>query len=298
MIISCGEALVDMVPHAVPGGGPMNVAVAAARLGAPAAFVGRVSTDHFGYLIWRHLLDNGVDLRAAQRGPEPTARAIVEHVPELVFRFEGEDTADTQLRAADICRLGAGPHILHGGALGLFRGSTATTLADLAERHGGLVSLDPNVRPQIIGDRAAWGAFHDRWVACANVYKASDEDAEWIWPGRSQHSFAEELLAGVAQAVIVTRGPNGATIFAADQQVEVPGRPVEVVDTVGAGDSFMAATLVSLWDRGCVTPEALRELGPDDWSDIGRFAVAAAATTCSRRGADPPRRDELSDTGS
>ena len=94
MIVSCGEALVDLVPDAVPGGGPLNVAVAAARLGVPSAFVGRVSTDSYGEMIWAHLERNRVDVRACQRGSEPTARAIVEHTPKLSFRFEGDDTAD------------------------------------------------------------------------------------------------------------------------------------------------------------------------------------------------------------
>ena len=127
----------------------MNVAVACARLGVPAAFVGRVSTDAYGEAIWAFLRDNRVDVRACQRGPEPTARAVVEHTPRLRFRFEGKGTADTMLSSVEMSRLGKGPHILHGGTLGMFRGETAATLARLAERHPGVVSLDPNVRPPI-----------------------------------------------------------------------------------------------------------------------------------------------------
>ncbi|MEP6298227.1 MAG: PfkB family carbohydrate kinase, partial [Ilumatobacter sp.] len=97
MIFSCGEALMDLVPEPVPGGGPMNVAIAAARLGAPASFVGGISTDHFGDLLWSHIESNGVDMSLSRRFDAPTARAIVEHVPQLRFRFEGEGTADTML---------------------------------------------------------------------------------------------------------------------------------------------------------------------------------------------------------
>ena len=159
MIVSCGEALVDVVPdeggapRAVPGGGPMNVAVAAARLGAPAAFVGGVSTDAHGEMIWAHLVANGVRTAAVQRSAHPTARAVVEHHPQLVFRFEGTDTADVHLTAVDEASLGPRPHIVHGGTLGLFRGTTAETLARYVESGPGLISLDPNTRPAMIDDR-------------------------------------------------------------------------------------------------------------------------------------------------
>ncbi|WP_428115656.1 PfkB family carbohydrate kinase [Candidatus Poriferisodalis sp.] len=133
MIVSCREALVDLVPDAVLGGGPLNVAVAAARLGVPSAFVGRVSTDSYGEMIWAHLERNRVDVRACQRGSEPTARAIVEHTSKLSFRFEGDDTADACLDEVNLTVLGSGPHIVHGGTLGMFRGHTADVLASLWE---------------------------------------------------------------------------------------------------------------------------------------------------------------------
>ncbi len=294
MIVSCGEALVDCLPEAVPGGGPMNVAIAAARLGAPAAFVGRVSTDAYGEQIWAHLQENGVDLRAAQRGPEPTARAVVEHTPRLTFSFEGEGTADTCLDAADLDALGPPPHILHGGTLGLFRGRTAETLAALAERHEGLVSLDPNARPRIIDDRESWDHFHDRWVANTDVYRSSDEDLDWIWPGQTAASCAGSLIAAGVSAVLVTRGGDGVDIYTATGEVHVPGIRTEVVDTVGAGDTFVAAVLVSLWERSLAgAPDSLADLGASDWWDIGRRAVAAASITCSREGADPPTAAEV-----
>ena len=294
MIVSCGEALVDLVPEAVPGGGPMNVAVAAARLEAPAAFLGRVSTDPHGEMIWAHLLDNGVDLMVAERGSEPTARAIVEHVPQLRFRFEGEGTADTCLQRAALEPLGTGAHIVHGGTLGLFRGRTADVLADLVERHEGLISLDPNVRPQIIDDRARWDHYHDRWARRSHVYRVSDEDADWIFPGRAPESWAEQLLAGRAEVVLLTRGSGGVSVFTSGYDLTVSARKSEVVDTVGAGDTFVAAILVSLWERGLAEhPHGVGQLARDEWHSIAGRASEAAAITCSRRGADPPMRDEL-----
>ena len=294
MIVSGGEALVDLVPDPVPGGGPMNVAIAARRLGAPAAFLGRVSTDAHGRRIWDHLEANDVDLRLVERGDEPTARAVVEHTPKLSFRFEGEGTADQALTSADLSPLGDGPHILHGGTLGLFRGRTAEVLADAAERHRGIVSLDPNVRPRIVDDRARWDHFHDRWVACADLYRGSDEDFDWIWGGRDTDACAEELLARGVGVVMVTRGPEGAVVFTAQHRTVVPGVEVDVVDTVGAGDTFVAGVLASLAARGLSgDPEGLAALGAADWHQIAGLAARAAAVTCSRPGADPPTAAEL-----
>lgn len=293
MIVSCGEALVDLVPDPVPGGGPMNVAIAAARLDVPAAFVGRISTDEHGDSIWSHLVANDVELAATERSDEPTATAVVEHVPQLRFRFEGENTADTNLEAVALDRLGPGPHIVHGGTLSLFRGRTAETLASMVESYAGIVSLDPNVRPQIIDDRSEWDRFHQRWLKNASLYKASDEDLEWIWPGRSDDSIAEELLAGGVTVVLCTKGADGAVIFTADGSVDAPGRKVDVVDTVGAGDTFIASVLASLWDAEITDRSSLAYVNIDFWHEVGARAAAAAALTCSRAGADTPRRADL-----
>lgn len=294
MIICCGEGLVDLTPDPIPGGGPMNAAIAIARLGGPAAFVGRISTDEFGDLIWNHLRRNLVDVRAAQRGGEQTATARVEHVPELVFRFEGDDTADTQLTTVDLTPLGRGPHMLHGGTLGLFRGPTAETLATLVEHHTGVVSLDPNVRPEIITDRAEWDHFHRRWMANTHIYKASDADIEWIWPGRTPDSIAAELLAAGRRLVAVTRGSAGATMYTNTHEVAVPAVETSVVDTVGAGDTFIGSLLVSLWNlRIAADPNRVAKISRSELASIASRAVRAASITCSRPGADPPTESDL-----
>ncbi len=272
----------------------MNVAVACARLGVPSAFVGRVSTDVHGEAIWTFLRDNGVDLRACQRGPEATARAIVEHTPKLQFRFEGTGTADTMLTSVEMDRLGRGPHILHGGTLGMFRGRTAETLARLAERHPGIVSVDPNVRPQIIDDPARWHHYHNRWLATSDIYRASDEDLAWLWPGRSGAECAAELLSGRPSVVFITHGWAGATVYTAEGELSAGGRSVEVADEVGAGDTFVAAILVSVWKMGLASdPERIGDVGLAGWRRVMERATAAAAITCSRPGADPPLLAEL-----
>ena len=272
----------------------MNVAIACARLGVPTAFVGRISTDAHGETIWTFLKDNGVDIRACQRGPEPTARAVVEHTPRLRFRFEGEGTADTMLSSVDMRILGQGPHIVHGGTLGMFRGRTAETLARLAERHPGIVSVDPNVRPQIIDDRARWHHYHARWLAAADIYRASDEDLAWIWPGRSGAECAAELLSGKPSVVFLTHGGSGATVYTPQGELSVDAESVHVADEVGAGDTFVGAILASVWRLGLAeAPEEIASLGPADWRQVLRLATSAAGITCSRQGADPPTLDEL-----
>lgn len=233
----------------------MNVAIATARLGAPAAFVGCISTDEYGRQITDHLTSNGVDLSAAQSSDRPTARAIIEHKPQLVFRFEGTDTADTMLDPVDLSVLGPdgannSAGFLHGGTLGLFRGRTADTLADLAETYRGFVSLDPNIRPQVIDDRKHWEHYHNRWMPRSDIYKGSDEDMEWIWPGRSAEGNVEALHAAGVTAVVVTRGSDGLSIITPEVDVTVVAPVVEVVDTVGAGDTTVAAILVGLLERG------------------------------------------------
>lgn len=294
MIVSCGEALVDLVPHPVPGGGPMNVSVAVARLGAPSAFVGCLSTDDYGTQIVDHLTVNGVDISACQRSTAPTARAIVEHVPKLRFRFEGSDTADTRLSKVDLSVLADPPHILHGGTLSLFRGRAAEVLAATVEGHDGLVSLDPNIRPQIIDDRTQWDHYHQRWLACTDLYKASDEDMAWIWPDLSTEACVEYLLETGVQAVVVTLGSDGLSIHTSNGQVKAKAPSVDVVDTVGAGDTIVGAVLVSLWELGLARGDGqLSGLDLSEWQTIAARAAAAAALTCSRAGADVPHRHEL-----
>lgn len=272
----------------------MNVAIACARLGVPTAFVGRVSTDAHGEAIWAFLRDNQVDVQACQRGPEPTARAVVEHTPRLHFRFEGKGTSDTMLSSVDLNSLGQGPHIIHGGTLGMFRGRTAETLARVAERHPGIVSVDPNVRPRVIDDRARWHHYHNRWTAAADIYRASEEDLGWIWPGRSGADCAAELLAGKPSVVFITHGASGATVYTAEGELSVDAERVDVADEVGAGDTFAAAILASVWNLGLAeAPHRVGSLDLGDWRKVLALATAAAAITCSRPGADPPFLAEL-----
>ncbi|MEZ5378088.1 MAG: carbohydrate kinase [Acidimicrobiales bacterium] len=290
MILSAGEALVDVLPdgRAVPGGGPMNAAIAVARLGAPGGFLGRVSTDAHGDAIWAHLEASGVDLRFAQRGPEPTAQAIVTTVPVQSFEFVGEGTADACLEPLDVEAINSTATILHGGTLGIFRGTTAHEYQRVLASFDGIVSFDPNVRPQIMGDDAdAWWRFANAWLDRADLVRGSDEDFDWM------ATTPTEVLERGASVVIRTVGPEGVAVhLASGEIVDVPAKRVDVVDTVGAGDSFCGAVLTQLYERNA--PErGLDAVTVDEWREIAAFGVAVAAITVSRAGANPPWRREL-----
>lgn len=289
MIISAGEALVDILPgdRAVPGGGPMNAAIAAARLGVPAAFLGRVSTDAYGDEIWAHMEASGVNLSVAQRGDEPTARAIVETHPVQRFTFEGEGTADASMEPADLSPLGlgAGPHpdILHGGTLGIFRGTTADVLADVCQSFDGIVSFDPNIRPAIIEQVGpeVWWNHANIWLERADLVRGSDEDFYWMG------TTVAGMLARGPKVVIETRGADGAIAHLSDgPSVSVSAAAIDFVDAVGAGDSFCGAVLSRISLEGWPTDDAA-------WASILSFAVEVAGITCSRPGADPPWASEL-----
>ncbi len=293
MIISAGEALVDLVPQAVPGGGPMNTAVATARLGVATAFLGRVSTDAYGDTIWQHLADSGVDMALTQRGDEPTCRAEVVGDPP-VFIFHGDSTADAAITSADLTVVGPGPHILHGGTLSMFRQPGAEFFASIVETHDGLVSLDPNVRPQVIGEagRSEWMAWLDRWLDHVGLFRVSDADLAWIWPDIDVETVLESLFArGVAAVIVTTSG--GATAYTPAGSAFAASQRVAVVDTVGAGDSFCGGVLTMLHEANVRTNAALADVDLDHWRTIVDFAGRVAAVTVSRAGANPPYRHEV-----
>lgn len=292
MLVTAGEALVDLVPEPIVGGAPLNVALAAARLGTPTAFLGRTSTDEHGAAIRATLEAGGVDMRLVEVGDQPTLRAVVEHGPPVTYRFEGTGTADEFIDDTDLGRLGPGPHLLHACGLGLFRGPASGRFLAEAQRLRGLVSLDPNPRPQAITDRPGWVHRLEAWLDRADILRATEEDLTYLAPGRAPASFmAERVERGTAVAVLGhDDGTN--TITTATTSVEVPLVPTTVVDTVGAGDTFVGALLaevIARLDDGV----PLAGLDAAEWSRIGGFAAAAASITCSRTGADPPTRDEV-----
>jgi fructokinase len=306
-ILVCGEALFDVFVGAdagprlaaefVAGGSPMNVAIGLARLGASSAFFGGLSTDRFGEILREGLVQEGVDLSPAPRKPNPTTLSVVatgaDGQPR--YTFYGANAADRMVSAADLPADLSGFAAITMGSYTVSVAPVSDALAALAEREGArrVISLDPNLRPSVIGDLGAWPAQFERFARHATLVKASDEDIELAFGGRvSAAEAARRWLELGAKLVIVTRGAAGAVAFGCGEPLEIAGRRIDVVDTVGAGDTFHAAMLADLARRGSLSRDAIACLGRDALAETLRYAVAAASVTCQRRGADLPRRDD------
>lgn len=308
MIVVAGEALVDLIPGdsvdewGLPtlapqlGGGPYNVALAAARLGTSASFFSRVSTDPFGEALLRRLRASGVTTSLVQRGDEPTTLAVVtlnQH-GAAEYGFYTSDTADRLV--TDPGELAGPPFALSVGTLGMVLEPGASSYEAMLRREhrrGVLTALDPNIRAELIADPQAYRKRFEGWLSHLRLLKLSTEDAAWL---------AESDLADVPSAirrwldagvgcVVLTHGADGLSAHTTDGEVaRVSGRQVSVVDTIGAGDTVQGALLAWLARREIAEPA---RLSAGEWTAALRFAAAAAAVTVSRQGAEPPTSDDV-----
>ncbi|MET7705268.1 carbohydrate kinase [Micromonospora sp. NPDC005413] len=309
MIVVAGEALIDLVvtaegQRAVPGGSPANVAVTLARLDQPVRLLARLGTDEYGRQLAEHLSVNRVDLAWAVRAEEPTSVAVatLNATGQASYDFRLAGTADWQWTPQELPELaGSSATALHTGSLALALAPGAQVLEDLLARErrrdGLTISIDLNLRPSIVTDRAAEQERVRRQVRLAHLVKASDEDLAWLYPDRSVADvMAEWREAGVSCAV-VTRGGDGAWLLAPDGSLhEEPAVRTVVVDTVGAGDSFTGGLLAALADLdalGVRPADRLAAVTEPQWNAVLRQAATVAALTCNRQGADPPTRTEV-----
>ncbi|HSJ20057.1 MAG TPA: carbohydrate kinase [Nocardioidaceae bacterium] len=302
-IVVAGEALVDVVVPAVGetssavGGSPLNVAVGLARLEVPALLITRVGDDEYGRWIADHVRESGAELSASAVVPGTTTSTATARLDEeQVARYEFELVWDLDHHVLPEARA------LHVGSLGAMLPPGRNAVDDLvrqAQEQELFVSYDPNVRSSFVTDPAeSWREVAEIASRCRLV-KVSDEDLEILRPGVPHEDLARELLrGGITELVVVTHGPGGASAYAPDCRVEVSAPPIEVVDTVGAGDAFMAGLLAALsdWDVYADGPGALGAMDEDRVALLLRGAMAVAAVTCTRRGANPPRRQELPPT--
>ena len=320
MIAVCGEALIDFTPADIDGtpayvrrfgGSPRNVAVGLARLGTPTAFVGRASRDAFGGAICADLAREGVSLRWTARGDEPTALAFVSHAPDGThdFAFYGANVAaDQNMRLSDLPQTFPDDvNAMHFGSYSLVLGGGARTYEALMRRERGrrVISLDPNVRPALYPDRAAYARRIESLIRYATIVKASSDDLAWLYPDERPRDVALRWLAASEYGappplVIVTLGADGAIAFTAGAELRGAGVPVAAVadaagpaDAVGAGDAFTAALLSRLDRRGVLTRQGVAELSANALCDALAHSNAAAALACAKPGADPPTRAEL-----
>jgi fructokinase len=301
VILVAGEALFDLVLDdsaqlaAHPGGGPFNAARTIGRLEQPAAYLGRLSRDRFGSRLRGLLADDGVRLDTVIDTDDPTTLALAELDEQgaATYRFYSRGTSAPGLTTeAALDALPAAVDMLHVGTLGLALEPVATALEAVTERLAGdaLVMLDPNCRPGVVEDDEAYRARLWRVLAHTDVVKVSDDDLAWLDPGTPAVDAARALLEPGAAAALLTRGAEGAIVVTATEAVRVPAPRVEVVDTIGAGDAFGGGFLAS-WRREGLPRERLASL--DAVVAATEFACLVAARTCERRGASPPRLDEL-----
>ena len=303
MILCCGEALIDMIPaHTaegrpawlpVPGGAALNAAVALARLGCPAALVTALSQDGFGDRLRAVARESGVDITSCASTPRPTALAFVEDGPRYVFRDEG--SAGREMRPENLPPLPNAPRAALFGGISLAADPAGNAFEALAARLASAhvpVILDLNIRPAAIRDAATYRARLSRMVGLAALVKASEEDLDWLAPGTPPRSAAEALAAEGPALIVLTCGAQGATALTAGRWSEVPALPVAVVDTVGAGDAFIAGLLTALQEADALA--GLRDgLAPETLQAALAFGCRVAAVSVSRPGADPPWRREI-----
>lgn len=287
-LLVVGEALVDVVESSArPGGSPFNVAVGVARLDVPVVLAAQVGDDEHGELLREHLHYSDVELAMLPPSPGRTSSAVV------TLAEDGSASYDFELtwNPAELPDP-SGFAAVHVGSLGAVLEPGAEKVADLvvsADVLGIPVSFDPNVRLTVEPDAARWREVFDAIWPYVSILKLSDEDAAVLFPGEDPVDLARSLAADHG-IVAITLGGEGAVVAAGDQFTSVPPADLRVVDTIGAGDSFMAAMIV--W---CATYDwpAADELDATELTDLAMYAASAAAITCSRPGADPPRTRDL-----
>jgi fructokinase len=302
-ILVCGEALMDVLvdadgcQHPTPGGGPFNTARALAGLGVQAAFLGRLSTDAYGQQLTKKLLAAGTRLEFASLGPEPTTTALVRvdagGGAQYEFRTDGT-SASNLTREMLPPELGADVEALHVGTRGLVLEPMATTLVELVLRERGRrpVMVDPNIRAQLISDRAQYLCrLENEVLPASTIVKASEQDLGWLYPDLDLEAACEHILRRGPRLIVATLGADGAFGLTQDVRARVDAPAVDVVDTIGAGDVFGAALLAWLHDCRLLRSELC--LDAPSLEAALAFACRAASWTCTRAGAEAPSRHEL-----
>ena len=288
-----GEALIDILSAGdVVGGGPANTAKALARLGYEVDFIDGISTDAFGVKARKELERDGVSLNLCLVSEKPTCTATVTVDPNggasYEFLIKGTATFDfDRTWLPDPERLK--PSVLHIGTLATIIEPGASVLFDWALRVGEFAPIvfDPNIRPSVMGERATYAAAVEKWVAISSIVKVSDDDTTWLFPEESLDEVARRWIAQGVSCVVVTRGAHGLIGYTEHGIEEVDGVKVDVVDTVGAGDTVGAIVVEG------IIQHSVAGLTGQILNGVLHKAAIAAGITCSRAGAQPPRTHEL-----
>jgi len=304
MILCCGEALIDMLPrqstlgedafapHA--GGAVFNTAIALGRLGAKTQFLCGLSTDFLGDILRDKLVEAGVDAAPSPALDAPCTVAFVKLVDgQATYAFYDENSAMRSLTAGDLPDITA--NALFFGGISLVGDGCGQVYEDLMleQSKSRVTMIDPNIRPGFIRDEGAYRDRIERMMAAADIIKLSDEDLGWLRGDGDLAELARGLLSDRTRLVCITEGAKGVTGYMQGASVFVAAPKAEVVDTVGAGDTFNAGVLAGLDEAGALTKPALEGLDEETLRSALTLGVQAAAITVSRAGANPPKRGEL-----
>jgi fructokinase len=307
MILSCGEALIDMLPRTstlgepafapYAGGAVFNTAIALGRLGAPAGFFSGISTDMLGEILADTLTASKVDTSFCARSGRPTTVAFVKLVNgQATYAFYDENTAGRMLAESDLPVLPDSVQALFVGGISLVNDPAASTYEALQAREAPrrVTMIDPNIRPGFIaGKEVAYRARIERMIGRADIVKLSDEDLHWLMGAGDLVGLARKVLAMGPKIVFLTEGAVGARAVTASQDRFVAAQKVVVADTVGAGDTFNAGALAALYQAGALTKARLAAVSDAELDAALSLGTRAAAVTVSRAGANPPWAHEL-----
>lgn len=307
MLLACGDALIDFIPGKsqdghlafLPyvGGSCLNIAVTMARLGAPAGFLGAISNDFLGEMIAEHALASGVKLDLTERLRFPSTAAFVrldQGEPQYLFYDDGTASRHwmPEYSTKDVICANA----IHFGSTTLVHEDLASrTLAVLKAAKGhATISFDPNCRPHLVHNKPAYLATIEEFAQNSDIVKMSEVDFGFLYGHEDYAQKATQLLLAGASLICITRGDKSALGYFGDGDfTEIRPSNVKVRDTVGAGDTFMGALLVGLYESNLLGPSGTLRLRKDDVERLVRFAVDCAGLTCERVGADPPRKKEI-----
>ena len=295
----CGEVLIDLLPGtpnrlAIVGGGPANTAKALSRLGHNVQFIDGISTDKYGQSARAELIRDGVGLDLALTSDLPTCTATVSLSDDgsatyeflidgtATFAFDNSWLPDPERLKPEVLQIGTLVTIIEPGASVLY--DWAVKVGEFAP-----IVFDPNIRPSVMADLVKYRDEVEKWIKISSVVKFSEDDIAALYPNEDPIEIAKICLEKGVQLVVITRGANGLVGVTADGVVEVPGIKVSVVDTVGAGDTVGAIIVEAVVQRGVLN------LTGSNLKEVLHRAAVAAAITCSRVGAQPPRAFELTE---